>query len=127
MLRLAVVDDDPVALAKIKEELEKQSKDHLFEVEIVCYTDAAQFWKNFLCQKIDALFLDLEMPEVSGFALSQKIREDLPVNLRDVPMVYVTCHEEWMIRSFPYKVIGFVRKQHLEEKIANPFTCVKEI
>lgn len=60
-----------------------------------------------------AIFLDIDMPDINGFALAQSLRDKND----DTPIVYVTGRDDLIYRSFRYKPIGFIRKQYLQSEL----------
>lgn len=70
---------------------------------------------NYLGDKkrIDLLFLDIEMPDIDGIYIKEKIQ-----NLESVfRIVFVTSHTENIISAFGYKVIGFITKPATIDKV----------
>jgi CheY-like chemotaxis protein len=90
-IRLLVVDDDPVARRAITGALqvafEKPDAVDSGEAALVSATE-----KHF-----DAIFLDVEMPGMDGFAVCLKIRET--EQNRATPIVFVTGHSDFKSRS----------------------------
>ena len=60
------------------------------------------------------------MPKQSGFDISQSLRE-LGNN---TPIVYITNRDDLMQKAFQYKVLGFVRKDKLQEELPFAISCV---
>ena len=72
----------------------------------------------------DAVFLDIDMPAINGFDLSQKIYE----KNNSVPIVYITSRDDLIIHAFRYKPLGFVRKQFIASELPYALTTIlKEI
>lgn len=57
-------------------------------------------------EKIDLLLLDIEMPELSGIELKDRLQQSDKVEM----IIYVTSHSELMREAFGLHVIGFIRK-----------------
>lgn len=53
------------------------------------------------------------MPNKSGFDISQHLRETEV----ELPIVYITNRDDLMQKAFQYKVLGFVRKNRLDEEL----------
>lgn len=74
-------------------------------------------------KKLDILVLDIEMPEISGLEVKQRLR-DLG---KDCVIIFVTNHEELVFSAFGVNVHGFVRKQYLTMQLENMLTSAIEI
>ncbi|MBP3543554.1 MAG: response regulator transcription factor [Lachnospiraceae bacterium] len=57
-------------------------------------------------EKIDLLLLDIEMPELSGIELKNRLQQSDKVEM----IIYVSSHSELMREAFGLHVIGFARK-----------------
>lgn len=67
----------------------------------------------------DVIFLEVDLPAMSGFDLALNIRQTFP----DVNIVFVTDHPEYAVEAFRLRASGFVLKpvseEILREEIAN--------
>ena len=101
MLKCLIVDDDVMARTAIKRLCEKNER---FEVSGDC--ENAEDALEFLAKdepEIDLLFLDVEMPGISGIELLDK----LPV----VPMfILTTSNPNYAFDAFEYGAIDFLKK-----------------
>jgi two-component system LytT family response regulator len=59
----------------------------------------------------DLLFLDIEMPNLNGFALLDKI---LPI---DFDIIFITAYDQYAIRAFQYSAINYLLKPITEKSI----------
>ncbi len=96
-----VVDDEPVAREAVRTMLIEQPR-----VRIVAEAgngqealDAIRRWRP------DLVFLDVQMPDVDGFALLEALGPDVPRGL-----VFVTAHDEHAIRAFEVHALDYVLK-----------------
>ena len=98
-LKCLVVDDDPVICELLNSYIEKV--DHIHDVTFVHNGSEA---KSFLAkEKFDLLFLDLNLPGVSGQELIKHCDPDLPV-------VLVTSDPDFALESYNYNVVGYLLK-----------------
>ena len=98
-IRCLLVDDEPLALEVLESLLT-----NIDDVEIVekC-TSGVEAFKILGEQKIDLLFLDIEMPELSGL--------ELIGNLANPPEVaFVTAHRNYALEGFEHDVLDFLLK-----------------
>src|SRR3954447_10653409 len=65
-------------------------------------------------QRPDVVFVDVEMPEIDGFALLESLEpEELPPAI-----VFVTAYDEHAIRAFEARALDYVLKPFARERIA---------
>lgn len=120
MLRIAVVDDERNIAEMISERIIHYAAETNEKIETIIHTEGRAFLDDYHTLDIQALFLDLDMPNKSGFDISKLLRE----NNIELPIVYVTNRDDLMQKAFQYKVLGFVRKNHLEEELPYAVQCV---
>jgi two-component system, LytTR family, response regulator len=99
LLKVFLVDDEPLALTRLAKLLMKTDK-----IEIVGQTnkplDALKIIPNL---KLDALFLDIQMPELTGFELLQKL-ENYP------PVIFTTAFDQFALDAFEVYSIDYLLK-----------------
>ena len=100
-IRTLLVDDEPIALRGLKQLLEMES-----DIEIVgLCADGAEAIANITELQPDLVFLDIQMPELSGFDVIESI------GLECMPMViFVTAYDAYAIRAFDVHAIDYVLK-----------------
>lgn len=118
-MRFAVVDDMEEVLKTIHNLIIQYTND--YEINVDCYASAGAFLDNYSTRNYDALFLDIDMPDISGF----KIAEILHEHGYNIPIVYITGRDDLITNAFRYKPIGFVRKQHLETELEFAIDTIK--
>ena len=124
MIRIAIVDDEPIALESIVTRFEKLQDKLEVKYKIDTYTSGNQLMTALQKNQYQALFLDIDMPKHSGFDISAVLREK---NM-DTPIVFITNRDDLMQQAFQYKVLGFVRKAHIDTELEFALECVlKEI
>ena len=107
-MRFAVVDDEPGILKQIPVLIRQFSPD--IKIETDTFSSSSEFLSAYTGQKYYALFLDIDMPDMNGFALAEHLRHQSDL----VPIVYITARDDLMIQAFRYKALGFVRKQFID-------------
>ena len=118
-MRFAVVDDMEEVLKTIHNLIIQYTND--YEINVDCYASAGAFLDNYSTRNYDELFLDIDMPDISGF----KIAEILHEHGYNIPIVYITGRDDLITNAFRYKPIGFVRKQHLETELEFAIDTIK--
>lgn len=98
-MKCLVVDDDALS-REIVEDLVKANP----SLELVGSCDSAMQAFNYLQEnEVDIIFLDVEMPEMSGIELIKNI-DVLP------QVVLITSHTEYALESYEYNVTDFIAK-----------------
>lgn len=110
-MHFALVDDEPEILKEISDFIKQCLADD--SIEIDCFFNAYDFLTSYALKKYDALFLDIDMPDINGFELAENLR----YNNDNVPIIYITAREDLIIQAFRYKALGFVRKQFIENEL----------
>jgi two-component system LytT family response regulator len=99
-IRVAVVDDEPLARASLRVLLAQDP-----EIEVV--GDAIGVDAPLLIERerVEVLFLDVDMPELDGFGVLAALDQGrLPVT------VFVTAHAQYAVRAFEAHAIDYVLK-----------------
>jgi len=117
MLKTLIVDDEPLALELLGSLLAEVEG-----VEVVACLpngrEAIQFLKN---QHVDLLFLDVEMPKVTGFDVVEA------VGLAHLPAtVFVTAYREHAVRAFDVHAVDYLTKPLRPERLHLALERVRE-
>src|SRR5258708_4615971 len=99
MLKAIAIDDEPIALDVVKALAGKVSFLELVGV----YTDAYEAMQRLQQEKIDLLFLDIKMPDISGIEFLKSYSHP--------PMViFTTAYSEHAVQSFELDAIDYLLK-----------------
>ncbi len=98
-MNVLLVDDDPLVSATLRHFLEKAGG----VTSVVAVTDGVEALKALAEQDFDAVFLDLEMPEVDGVSVLKTIHPDIPV-------VVVSARSDFAAESYDYNVADYLVK-----------------
>ena len=100
-LRAVVVDDEPVARRAIRLQLSRHPE---IELAAEC-PDGSSAVAAIQRHRPDLLFLDVQMPGMSGFEVLERLSLDgLPF------VVFVTAHDEYAVRAFEVNAIDYLLK-----------------
>ena len=99
MIRCLIVDDEPIALRVLSTHLAK-----IPDVEVAgSSTDAVEALGIVRKQAIDLVFLDIEMPELSGVGFVEA--------LADPPrFIFTTAHRDYAVRGFELDAVDYLLK-----------------
>ncbi|CAN1543066.1 OmpR Response regulators consisting of a CheY-like receiver domain and a winged-helix DNA-binding domain [Spirosomataceae bacterium] len=81
MAKIFYVEDDPNLGFVTKDSLEEEG------FEIVHFSDGKEAWKFFKKEKFDLCLLDVNLPELDGFSLAEKIR----TQNSQIPIIFLTA------------------------------------
>lgn len=111
MLKIGIADDEKEAVA----ELSKYVKDFMDKKEIDVIIDEYEDGTKLEDRSVlyDLVFLDIDMPEMSGIELAQKIR----LTNRKLRIVYVTNYKSYYKAAFMVHAYGYLEKPINREKI----------
>ena len=110
MIKIAVVDDEKIVLNQVSQ-LIKNTIDE--EVILDNFESSTCFFQRMDKLLYDIVFLDIDMPEITGFELAETLRCVKP----NITIVFVSNLEHLAFRSFHFKPFGFIRKSDLQEDI----------
>jgi DNA-binding LytR/AlgR family response regulator len=102
MIKLLLIDDEQPAL----DELEYLIKDYSQLNIVGKFTEPKKALEYILLHEVDAVFLDISMPEIDGFALAEAI-----IRLRQAPhIIFATAYDEYAIKAFEVNAIDYLVK-----------------
>ena len=106
-LRVLVVDDEPLAREKIRGMVELDP-----EVRIVgeC-ANGAEAIEAIQNLRPDLILLDVQMPEVGGFAVLEALKDEhLP------PVIFITAYDHYAVRAFEVHALDYLLKPFDRER-----------
>ncbi len=109
MLKCIIVEDEFPAREELKFFIEKHEEIEL-EKEFDSPLDALKYLQD---NKIDIIFLDINMPELDGMSLG-KILSKLNENLK---IVFITAYKEYAAEAFEIKAFDYLLKPYSEKRI----------
>lgn len=111
-IRVLIVDDEPLARSVIRHWLADQRGTEIV-AECGNGPDALEvLWR----EKVDVLFLDVQMPEMDGFALLRRARGiDIPA------VIFVTAYDKYALRAFEVHALDYLLKPFDKERFAHAF------
>ena len=101
MIRVCVIDDEPIACRKIQRMLKDDPE---IETVGVCSNgeEARETIQNLLP---DLIFLDVQMPEMDGFEVLKSL------NVEKMPhVIFVTAYDHYAIRAFEVHALDYLLK-----------------
>lgn len=111
-LRVLIADDERLARQRLRRLLRREA-----EVEVVgeC-ADGPATVAALLAHAPDLLFLDVQMPELDGFAVLRAVPPDrLPVT------IFVTAYDHYALRAFEARALDYLLKPFTEARFRAAF------
>ncbi len=114
-INIAICDDNSNELQHIQHIILQESKDLRVIPETYLYMDGKKA-VDLICSKkeeFDILFLDIDMPEITGLEAAKKIR-DAQI---EIILIFISAHEQYVFDSFQYQPFRYIRKRRMEQEI----------
>ena len=117
MIKAVILDDESKAIEALSWELKNFNADIEVIATFTSPKDALPFLKN---QKIDCLFLDIEMPNMHGFEFLEK------VDAIDFCVVITTAYSEYAITALKKEAIDYLLKPIDIDDLRDTFLRIKK-
>lgn len=101
-MKAILVDDEPLALEFLEIQLKKASNIDL--IKKLTHLDINEH--KDLLEKIDLIFLDIEMPGKNGLELGEQVLEINP----NIEIVFVTAYDQYAVQAFELHALDYVLK-----------------
>lgn len=109
MIRIAIVDDEKVFIQMYEKEISNLFSEFEVECEINAYSDSVTFQKESEKTEYDLVFLDIDMPDISGMQLASELCK----NNHHTTIIFVSSHSNFVFEAFRYSAYRFIRKDNL--------------
>ena len=106
MIRIAIVEDEPVASETLKNMIIKFMSENVVsaEFDIAEFSDAETFLGNF--SEYEVIFLDIQMSGMSGMDAAREVRK----RNEKVLIVFVTNMAQYAVESYEVEAYDFILK-----------------
>ncbi|WP_420573476.1 LytR/AlgR family response regulator transcription factor [Kordia sp.] len=103
-----IIDDESVAREIIATHLSK-----LYNINVVASCSNALEAFNYISnQQIDLVFLDINMPEISGISFAKSINSDIKV-------IFTTAYRDYAVEGFELKAVDYLLKPISFDRLKN--------
>lgn len=109
-ITIAVVDDETIFRVLVRKNLEEITKRSPYIFSIQEYSSGVDFLKEG--KKFDVVFMDIEMPRMSGLETAEKYREYCPNGI----LIFLTAFEEYMKQGYKVNAFRYVGKHDTKEE-----------
>lgn len=120
--QIAICDDESKILNDIYKKIEGYFKIQEIVAEFFCTDDSKKMMEHLQSEKVDVLFLDIDMPYFSGMDIAAYLNE----NKLSTILVFVTSQDTLVYQTFAYRPFGFIRKTYLEDELEEVVSRIKK-
>ncbi len=108
-MRIAAVDDETHVLERFE-----RMASNWTELDLCGLFETGEQLLNYLKKnRLDAVFLDIEMPGVNGLQLSEQIQ-----NLNEnIEIIFVTAYNQYAVDAFEMQAMDYIMKPLTEERL----------
>jgi len=125
MINIAIAEDDMQQQKKLKEHLDRYSKESGQQISCQFFSDGFQLLENYTTGKFDILLLDIQMQHIDGMKAAQEIR----MIDEAVLIIFITNLAHYAIQGYSVRAFDFVIKPIEHElftrKINNAVQVIK--
>jgi len=115
-MKALIIDDERLARAEVRRLL-----DDFDWVKVVGEAEnAEQALALIQAQQPDLLFLDIQMPDKTGFELIEEIRGEMP------RIIFTTAYDEFALRAFEVNALDYLMKPITPDRFAAALSRVRE-
>lgn len=122
MIRAAICDDESIMLDYLYEHISKEFERQKANIQIDKYTSGKDFLNVHKAEPYDVVFLDIDMPKISGFDIAEKIS-----GIEPTLIVFVTTHDELVFSSLKFQPFRFIRKSFIKDEIGEVVEDINKV
>lgn len=111
-----IVDDEAIAREIIATHLSKIDNIHI----VASCSNPIEAFNHISNQKIDLVFLDINMPEISGISFAKSINNDIKV-------IFTTAYRDYAVEGFELKAVDYLLKPISFERLQKALHSYFEI
>jgi DNA-binding LytR/AlgR family response regulator len=112
-MKAIIVDDEPKAIDLLKSYLEHFSSINL----VATFRNGLKAFEYISKEPVDLIFLDINMPHISGVSLSKMLPENLKI-------IFTTAYSEYAVESYEVQAIDYLVKPISLERFAKSISRV---
>ena len=120
MIKCIAIDDEPLALKKLVTYIKKIP---YLELVAQCHS-AIEAQRILQDQEVDAIFLDINMPDLNGMDFAKSMKPD---HSKGPLMVFTPAYSEYAIEGYKANAVGYLLKPYGFDEFEAAALKVKEI
>ena len=116
MMKAFVVDDERLSAEHITRLLHNEG------IQAYSYTNPREAYEMIRVHKPEALFLDIEMPELGGLELAEQVH----AMKHECEIVFITAYNQYAVEAFEVNALDYLLKPILPEQIKRAVNRVNQ-
>ncbi|PWJ09993.1 LytR/AlgR family response regulator transcription factor [Ruminococcus flavefaciens] len=112
MLKIAIVDDENKFITIYKKIICDTFSEYHVVVELETFNTGKDFKKSLAKNKYDLVFMDIDMPEISGIDIASELRN----NNQNFDLIFVSAHPHFVFETIKFTPYRFIRKTNLKSE-----------
>ncbi|GGP17042.1 LytR/AlgR family response regulator transcription factor [Oceanobacillus neutriphilus] len=117
-MNICIIDDEHLALEYLDFLFNKME-----EVQVTGkYSDPGDLINHVQRESIDAVFMDIHMPDIKGIDLAEKLLNIQP----SLQIVFVTAYNEYAVKAFELNALDYILKPVQKERLEVTIQRIKE-
>jgi two-component system LytT family response regulator len=120
MIKCIAIDDEPLALKKLETYIKKIP---YLDLVASCH-NAIEAKQVVDTQPIEAIFLDINMPDLNGIDFAKSVEQD---HSKGPVMVFTTAYSEYAIEGYKANAVGYLLKPYSFDEFEAAAQKVKDI
>ena len=113
MYHIVICDDEKEILDDILRKVRNCFDENDILTRYTGFDDSRKLMECIQSEKIDVLFLDIDMPYHNGMDIAGYINEQ---GLKTI-LIFITSHDALVYQTFAYRPFGFIRKTYIDQEI----------
>ena len=113
MYHVVVCDDEKEILGDILKKVKMCFDKNNIPARYNAMDDPRKLMECMQSEKIDVLFLDIDMPYHNGMEIAGYIKDQ---GLKTI-LIFITSHDALVYQTFAYRPFGFIRKTYMEPEM----------
>lgn len=125
MYYIALCDDNVEFLSMLNDMLEKEFGEIVspkYKIAFEKFNSGRSLLDFAKKQKISVLFLDIDMPEMTGFDVAKVLGNEN----KDMLIIFVSAYDNFVYESFDYSPFQFIRKSRLPNDLKKIVTRIND-
>lgn len=106
MIKIGICDDNATTLETLKVIIGKEFSEFTSDYKISAFGSGTLLMNEHTQEPFDILFLDIDMPELTGFDIAKILRDDFS----NCFIIFVSSHSELIYESMDFQPFHFIKK-----------------
>jgi len=120
-MRIAVCDDNNATLKVLNKSITNAFSKFTDKFNVTVFSDGTVLLNEHKKEPFDIVFLDIDMPDITGFEIAEKLNQD-----KETFIIFITSHDEFVYSSIKFQPFRFIRKSHLDQELSEAVSSSTE-